>query len=88
MKCPQRVAFLHLAMNWPVSNSRTHDGVRFIEMACRTDPWLVWHSLEWDVESGQPAPRDNTPASVPNGSADSRCSPCLGIREENVLCFT
>lgn len=89
MKCPTRDAFLHLANNWLVSNSRNHDGVGLIEKAYRTDPQLVWHSLEWDVESvGQPAPTDDTPASVPSDSVDSRCSPWLGLKEETVLCFT
>lgn len=49
---PTKDAFHHLADSWPVSNSRNHDGVELIEKAHRTDPRLVWHSFEWDVECG------------------------------------
>lgn len=89
MKCPTRdAAFLHLADSWPVSNSRNHDGVGLIHRKGPTEQ-LVWHGLEWDVESiGQPAPTGDTPASVPSDSVDSRCSPWLGLREETVMCFT
>lgn len=36
MKCPARDAFLHLADNWPVSNSRNPDEVGLIEKAYRS----------------------------------------------------
>jgi hypothetical protein len=87
VKCPTRDAFLHLADNWPVSNSRNPDGVGLIEKAYRS-AGMAQSWMGWRVWVGQPAPTDDTPASVPSDSVDSRCSPRLGLREETVLCFT
>lgn len=89
--CPKRDAFVHLVGSWAFASSRNHnqrgsqkwpaEQVLFLEGQGKS--LLVWHHLGWMTEGNwQTTPTDNTPASAPSGSVDSRCSPWLEIREE------
>lgn len=65
---------------WPAEQ------ILFLERHRKSLSWYGTVLNGTTEDSRQTTPAGDFPASVPNGSADSRCFPWLGLREENVLC--
>lgn len=95
--CPKRDTFLHLVGSWAFASSRNHNGkgsqkwsaeqALFLERQKKSLSWYGTILGGMTDGSGQTTPVDDTPASAPSGSADSRRSPTAGNQGRKHVVF-